>query len=81
MSHSVNTGLSTGNFHNIQLLNSSGVFQDLLALIGASGGGISTLTAAGGGITISGTGSSRTLTVDLSALATTAAVTIALATK
>ena len=50
MSHSVNTGLSTGNFHNIQLLNSSGVFQDLLALIGASGGGISTLTAAGGAL-------------------------------
>ena len=37
--HSVNTGLSTGSFHSIQLLNSSGVFQDLLALIGASGGG------------------------------------------
>ena len=38
MSHSVNTGLSTGSFHSIQLLNSSGAFQDLLALIGAGGG-------------------------------------------
>ena len=78
--HSVNTGLSTGSFHSIQLQNSSGVFQDLLALIGASGG-ITTLTAAGGGITITGTGTTRVLTVDLSALATIASVNTALATK
>ncbi len=79
--HSVNTGLSTGSFHSIQLLNSSGVFQDLLSLVSAGGGGIATLNVAGGGITISGSGSTRTLTVDLSALATTAAVTTALNAK
>ena len=59
------TNTRAGSFHKLELLNSSGVFQDLLALIAA--GGISTLTAAGGGITVSGTGATRVLTVDLSA--------------
>ncbi len=43
------------------------------------GGGITTLVAAGGGITITGSGVSRTLTVDLTALATSASVTTLLA--
>ena len=75
------TNTRSGSFHKLELLNSSDDFQDLLSLISAGAGGIATLNVAGGGITISGSGSSRTLTVDLSALATTAAVTTGLATK
>jgi hypothetical protein len=75
------TNTRSGSFHKLELLNAAGDFQDLLSLISAGGGGIVTLNVAGGGITISGSGSSRTLTVDLSALATTAAVATALGTK
>ena len=74
------TNTRTGNFHKIELLNASGVFQDLLSLV-TSGAGITTLTAAGRGIAIAGTGATRTLTVDLSALATIASMNTALANK
>ena len=74
------TNTRSGSFHKLELLNGSGVFHDLLALISASGA-ISTLTAAGGDITVTGSGATRVLTVDLSALATIASVNTALATK
>ena len=74
------TNTRSGSFHKIELLNSTGDFQDLLSLVSA-GEGLTTLTAAGGGITITGTGASRTLTVDLSAMARIASVNSALAGK
>ena len=63
-------GLSQGDFTTLRVL-SNGVMTDILALIG-SVGGIATLIGAGAAV-ITGTGSTRTITVDLSTYATTAA--------
>ena len=62
------TNTRSGSFHKIELLNSAGVFQDLLSLL--SSAGITTLTAAGGGNSITGTGTTRVLTVDLTSINT-----------
>ena len=80
MTSVVTTGLSQGDFDTLRVLK-DGLMQDILTIITAmvaGGGGISNIAAAGGGITVTGTGASRTLTVDLTALATTAATNTAL---
>ena len=70
------TGLSKGDFDTLKIRNAAGQMVNILSLLGGGGGGgITTLVAAGGGITITGSGVSRTLTVDLTALATSASVT------
>ena len=77
------TGISEGRFHNLSVRASNGVMTDILTLLGAVGG-ITNLTVAGGGISVSGTGVTRTLTVDLSSYLTNvqvnSAITAALAT-
>ena len=96
------TGLSKGRFHELEIRNSSGAFEDVLDLIAAGGGGGAALSAqaplsisgnvlsidmsaytdsaalaallankidslaGAGGIVVSGSGTSRTLTIDLS---------------
>ncbi len=69
-------GLSQGDFTTLRVL-SGGVMTDVLTLIG-SVGGIATLIGAGAAV-VTGSGSTRTITVDLSAYATTAAVNTLLA--
>ena len=69
-------GLSQGDFTTLRVL-SNGVMTDILALIG-SDGGTATLIGAGAAV-VTGTGSTRTITVDLSSYATTAAVNALLA--
>jgi len=74
MSHSVGTGLTTGSFHTLRVRASNGVMTNILTLLGNAGGGITNLTVAGGGMSVSGSGVTRTLTVDLSSYATSAQV-------
>ena len=74
------TGLSRGTFDEL-ILYRGGSYQDLNTILNGLGGGsgaITVLVGAGAAV-ISGTGSSRTITVDLSSHATTAAVNALLA--
>ena len=74
MNHSVHTGLGTGHFHRLSLLNSNGEFQALSSMTTAAGGGLTTLSETGGSITKRGSGSTRNLIVDLSQFATTSQI-------
>ena len=78
MTSVVTTGLSQGDFDTLRVLK-DGLMQDILTIItamvaGGGGSGITSLTPAGGGIAISGSGATRVLTVDFSALATNTAL-------
>ena len=113
------TGLSRGRFHELEIRDSSGAFQDVLSLIAAgSGGGAGVVSSAQtplsisggvlsidlsgytdsaslatllstkidsitgvGGIVVTGSGTSRTISVDLTSLATVAALLAGLAGK
>ena len=44
MDHNLLSGITSGKFHTLHVKDSNGVFQDILVLIGAGGGGQS-LTA------------------------------------
>ena len=69
------TGLSKGTFDEL-ILYRGGSYQDLNTILNGLGGGSGAITAlvGAGAAVVSGTGSSRTITVDLSSHATTAAV-------
>ena len=71
------TGLSQGDFTALRVL-SNGAMTDILKMIGSGGAGITTIVGAGAAV-VNGTGSSRTITVDLSAYATTVTVNTLLA--
>ena len=74
------TGLSKGTFDEL-ILYRGGSYQDLNTILNGLGGGSGAITAlvGAGAAVVSGTGSSRTITVDLSSHATTAAVNALLA--
>ena len=74
------TGLSRGTFDEL-ILYRGGSYQDLNTIFNGLGGGSGAITAlvGAGAAVVSGTGSSRTITVDLSSHATTAAVNALLA--
>ena len=60
--HSVNTGLTEGDFHTLRVLR-NGAMTDILGIITAmvaAGAGITTLTA-GSGIQVTGSGNTRTI--------------------
>ena len=60
MSHSVTTGLSTGEFHTLRVLR-NGAMEDILSVIIVMiAGGVTTINA-GAGIIVSGTGTARTI--------------------
>ena len=112
------TGLSRGRFHELEIRDSSGAFQDVLSLIAAGGSGAGAVSSAqtplsisggvlsidlsgytdsaalttllsnkldsitgAGGIVVTGSGTSRTISVDLTSLATVAALLAGLAGK
>ena len=68
------TGLSRGRFHELEIRDGSGAFQDVLSLIaaGGSGGGAGAVSSAQTPLSISAAG---VLSIDLSAYTDSAALT------
>ena len=72
------TGLSRGRFHELEIRDSSGAFQDVLSLIAAgSGGGAGAVSSAQTPLSISG----GVLSIDLSGYTDSAALTTLLSNK
>ena len=72
------TGLSRGRFHELEIRDSSGAFQDVLSLIAAGGSGGGAVSSAQTPLSISGQG---VLSIDLSGYTDTAGLTALLNNK
>jgi hypothetical protein len=83
MVESVTNGLTQGDFTTLRVLSSAGVMTDIISLIGSSGagGGLSDVTSASSQLTVATSGSTRVLTLNLSAYSTSAQMNTALASK
>ena len=73
------TGLSRGRFHELEIRDGSGAFQDVLSLIaaGGSGGGAGAVSSAQTPLSISG----GVLSIDLSGYTDSASLATLLSTK
>ena len=71
------TGESQGEFHSLKVRDSNGIMQDVIQLISGGGGGgsgVSDVTSASSELTVSTSGTTKQLALNLSAYATTAAL-------